>query len=97
MLFTLKLSCHKVRHVRPKIYIRKQLDNECMKLELKTIAEKLNTQYDNISVEVKWNDFENSVCNIMDSCIPHKMTSSRQFTLVQSLASMTNQGKTNTI
>ena len=46
-------------------------------MKLKTLAEKLNTQYDNNSVEAKWNDFENSVRNIMDSCIPYKMTSSR--------------------
>ena len=77
VLFTLKLSCHKKRHVKRKIYIRKRLDNECIKLELKTLAGKLNTLYDNNSVETKWNDFENSVRNIMDSCIPHKMTSSR--------------------
>jgi len=76
VLFTLKLSCHKKRHVKRKIYIRKQLDNERLKLELKTLAEKLNTQYDNNSVETKWNDFENSVRSIVDSCILHKMTSS---------------------
>ena len=60
-----------------KVYIRKRSDDERVKLELKTPAAKLNTQYDNSSVEAKWNDFENSVRNIMDSCIPHKMTSSR--------------------
>jgi len=53
VLFTLKLSCHKKRHVRRKIYMRKRLDNERIKLELKTLAEKLNTHYDKNSVEAK--------------------------------------------
>ena len=60
-----------------KVYIRNGSDVERIKLELKELAAKPNTQYDNNSVEAKWNDFENSVRNIMDSCIPHKMTSSR--------------------
>lgn len=77
VLFTLKSYCHKKRHVKRKVYIRKRSDDERIKLELKTLVEKLNTQYDNNSVEAKWNDFDNSVHNIVDSCIPHKMTSSR--------------------
>ena len=77
VLFTLKLSCHKKRHVKRKVYIRKGSDDERTKLELKTLSAKLNTQYNKNSVEAEWNDFENSVRNILDSCIPHKMTSSR--------------------
>lgn len=51
--------------------------DEHIKLELKALTAKLNTQYDNKLVEAKWNDFENIVCIIMGSCIPYKMTSSR--------------------
>ena len=53
VLFTLKSSCHKKRHVKRKVYIRKRSDDERIKLELKTLAAKLNTQYDNNSVEAK--------------------------------------------
>ena len=95
MLFTLKSSCHKKRHVKRKVYIRKPSDDEPIKLELKTLAAKLSTQYDKNSVEAKWNDFENSVHNIMDSCIPHKDDKfEMQLTLVQSLTSTTIQGET---
>ena len=45
--------------------------------ELQALAAKLNTQHDNNSVKAKWDDFQNSVRNIMDYRILHKMTSSR--------------------
>lgn len=53
VLFTLKSSCHKKRHVKRKVYIRKRSDDERIKLELKTLAAKLNTQYDNNTVDAK--------------------------------------------
>ena len=79
VLFTVKTSCQRKRNVKRKVYIKKKVDSARIKQELQTL---ITTQHQepnpsDVSVDKMWADFEGNIRRIMDTCIPHKMSSSR--------------------
>ena len=58
------------------IYVRKRGDTKRTKKELQEFASYFEVMK-NESVDAKWNMFEQRLTGIMDSCIPHKFTTSR--------------------
>ena len=77
VLFQVNLACTKKRRVKRKIYIRKRANTDRIKDELQNLADHFEQSLKNESVETKWNVFQQRIRSIMDSCIPHKLTSSR--------------------
>ena len=77
VLFTVRPSCKKKRNVKRKIYCSKRANCIRIKEELKALSNDLiqNTKHE--MVDRKWDKFEYSVRRIMDTHIPHKMTTSR--------------------
>ena len=77
VLFNVRASCQRKRNVKRKVYIKKKADCQRIKRELQSLAETQAPDTDDASVDEKWNYFEENIRRIMDTCIPHKMTSSR--------------------
>jgi hypothetical protein len=63
--------------VKRKIYCRKQANCIRIKEELKALSNDLMLNTKHEMVDRKWDKFEYSVRRIMDTHIPHKMTTSR--------------------
>ena len=77
VLFEVNLACRKKKKpVRRKIYTRKRADTTRIKKELQDFANDFE-EMKNESVDAKWNIFQQRLTGIMDSCIPHKFTTSR--------------------
>ena len=77
VLFNVRASCQRKRNVKRKVYIKKKADCQRIKRELQSLAEAQASVIGDASVDEKWNYFEENIRRIMDTCIPHKMTSSR--------------------
>ena len=79
VLFTVKTSCQRKRNVKRKVYIKKKADSTRIKQELQTLITTQHQEFNssNVSVDKMWADFEGNIRRIMDTCIPHKMSSSR--------------------
>ena len=75
VLFEVNLACRKKKPVRRKIYMRKRADTTRIKKELQDFANDFE-EMKNESVDAKWNIFQQRLTGIMDSCIPHKFTTS---------------------
>ena len=76
-MFNVRASCQRKRNVKRKVYIKKKADCQRIKRELQSLAEAQASVIGDASVDEKWNYFEENIRRIMDTCIPHKMTSSR--------------------
>ena len=75
--FTLNVRCKRKRNVKRKIYIRKKADQTRIRQELQTFAQNFDNVTQGKSVEAKWELFESTMQNIINNCIPHKLSSSR--------------------
>ena len=81
-LFEVNLSCKKRKPVKRKIYKKKRADSSRIQKELQDLAHETmksktaSTDTDK-PVDEKWDEFERNIRRIMETCIPHKMTSSR--------------------
>ena len=74
VLFTVRPSCKKKRNVKRKIYCRKRANCIRIKEELKALSDDLMLNTKHEMVARKWDKFEYSVRRIMDTHIPHKVT-----------------------
>ena len=77
VLFHVNLACSKKRRIKRKIYIRKKADTTRIQEELQDLVNTFNEKMAHESVEAKWNMFQVKITEIMDTCIPHKFTSTR--------------------
>ena len=67
-------SCQRKRNVKRKIYLKKKANTDRIKQELQTLATAREFNSPGVSVDNMWDHFERNVRRIMDTCIPHKMT-----------------------
>jgi hypothetical protein len=77
VLFTLNLKGQRKRPVKRKIYLRKRADQNTIKEQLRKFADYFESSLIQESIETKWNEFVKGIQQIMNSCIPHKLSSSR--------------------
>jgi len=77
VLFTVRTSCQRKQNIKCKIYLKKKVNTDQIKQELQILATAREFNSPGVSVDNMWDYFERNVRRIMDSCIPHKMTSSR--------------------
>ena len=80
VLFEVNLSCKKRKPFKRKIYIKKRADSSRNQKELQDLAHetmKSKTTSTDKPVDEKCDEFERNIHRIMDTCIPHKTTSSR--------------------
>ena len=82
VLFEVNLSCKKRKPVKRKIYIKKRANSSLIQKELQDLAHetmksKTTSTDTDKPVDEKWDEFERNIRRIMDTCIPHKTTSSR--------------------
>ena len=75
--FKLNIKSKKKRNVKRKVYIRKKADSDRIIKELRVFNESFDMQTEGKSLNDKWNVFESTMQNIMNNCVPHKVTSSR--------------------
>ena len=77
VLFTVNTTCKKKKNIKRKIYFRKKADTDRIKEELKKLADNVNLNSENKTVDEKWNEFELGVHRIMDQmsrCPVHATT-----------------------
>ena len=77
VFFYVNLACSKKRRIKCKIYMRKKADTTRIQEELQDLVNTFNERMIHESVEAKWNMFQEKITEIMDTCIPHKFTSTR--------------------
>ena len=77
LIFKLHVRKTRPRNAKRKVYIKKKADCQRIKRELQSLAEAQAPVTGDASVDEKWNYFEENIRRIMETCIPHKMTSSR--------------------
>jgi len=77
VLFTVKTSCQRKRNIQHKIYLKKKANTDRIKQELQILATLREFNSPGVSVHDMWNHFERNMRRIMDTCIRHKMISSR--------------------
>ena len=79
--FTLNVRCKRKRNVKRKIYIKKKADQTRIRQELQTFAQNFDNVTQGKSVEAKWELFESTMQNIINNCIPYKLSCSSRYNL----------------
>ena len=74
VLFEVNLACRREKLVSCKIYMRTKSDATRIKKDIANDFEDMKNE----SEDAKWNMFQHRLTGIMDSCIPHKFTTSHQ-------------------
>jgi hypothetical protein len=64
--------------MKRKLYIRKKADSDLIKKELQAFTENFDEECEGKSLNDKWDEFELTMRHVIDDCVPHKTTSSRQ-------------------
>lgn len=75
--FQVNLKCQKRRQIKRKVFLRKRANNEQINQKLQDFANYFECSLKHETLDTKWDAFQQGLHNIMDSCIPHKYTSSR--------------------
>lgn len=78
VLFEVQLACRTKKPVKRKIYLRKKANTTRITNELQDFIKDFGESVSETeSIDTKWNMFQQRITEIMDSCIPHKFTTSR--------------------